>query len=187
MRLQNLIAISMLAIAVPNVSYGYEETRSKANYLGIEYLDWTFEGDASTGGDAATEGAAITLGRDINNFFGIEGQVGAGSGATVSGIEQYDVLFLSLLGRFNLHFEFITGFLTLGYSAMAFDYVSPAASDDVEGAPTLGAGMAFFLSPNFAVTAGGTAYLTDDLNDVNVAWRAGLTWYFDWPRLHPRY
>lgn len=177
----------MLAIAVPNVSYGFEETRSKANYLGIEYLDWTFVGDASTGGDATSEGVAIILGRDINNFFAIEGQIGTGSGATINGIEQYDVAFLSLLGRFNLHFEFITGFLTLGYSVMAFDYVSPAVADDREGAPTLGGGTAFFFSPNFAATVGGAAYLTDNLNDVNVVWRAGLTWYFDWPRLHPRY
>lgn len=169
-------------IALPGVSYAFPETREKANYIGFDVLQWDF------GGADESDGAALKIGRDIGNFFAVELHGGYADPVQLNGADLYEVTaFASLFGRFNLHFDFITLYALGGYTVAKFDdYIASAVIDDVETGFAYGGGIMFFFSPNFAANAAYVRYL-DNSDFAATSVSAGLTWYFDWPRLRPRY
>lgn len=172
----------LLFMVAPGVVAAAPETRTKANYLGIDVSAVDF------GGNEEADGVVIKLGRDIGNFFGIEVHGGVGDAVELNGRDLYEMSqFVSVLGRFNLHFRYITLYAVGGYTVAKFeDYINSTVIDSNETGFAFGAGGMFFFSPNFALNASVIRYLhNSDLEAT--ALNVGFTRYFDWPRLFPRY
>ena len=179
----------IMALGVLTVSQSALATEGEPHwYVGVNYASFETTDVSTTKDDVGTNGALIKLGYDFNNWLGVEGFIARSTTSKPENGTTYKLNYLSYFGpRVTLRMENFVLYATAGGALIGDEACLNNVCTTKQGANVAaGFGFDMFGSDNIALNLSVMYYETEQAsNSYSIS--AGISWYFDNPKVVPRY